>query len=118
MTWGITRIMLFSLAFLFGTLITRTLDPKWNAGAMVTETTELSTSSGSTLVVTCDSGNPIVEQVAGTEGALKVKCAASQMRVVRSRRQRIPNPVQSLKRVPASPVAAGIVRSRTHNNAE
>jgi hypothetical protein len=118
MTWGITRIMLFSGAFLLGTWITRTMDPRWNTQAVVTAATELSTSSGSDLVVSCVNGSPIVEQVAGVSRALRVKCATSQM-LVHSRRQNSPaKPAKSWRHSPAGPVAVVVLQTRTANNAE
>jgi hypothetical protein len=85
MKWGIYRVVVFSLAFLVGTWVASALNPPVSATSDVSESAELSPNTGASLLVTCDDGNPTVEQVRGNDGALQVKCAKSQMHVVRSR---------------------------------
>src|SRR3954469_14288083 len=85
MKWGMYRLGIFSAAFLAGIWIAGTVNPSVKATGNVMEVAELSPSTGASLVVTCDAGNPTVEQVQGTDSALQVNCAKSQMHIVRSR---------------------------------
>ena len=84
MKWGMYRLLIFGMAFLVGTWVAGTVNPSVKANGTVGEVAELSPSTGASLVVTCDDGNPTVEQVRGNNGALQVKCAKSQMHVVRT----------------------------------
>ena len=85
MRWVMYRLGIFSVAFLAGTWIAGTVNPSVKATGDVMEVAELSPSTGTSLVVTCDDGNPSVEEVRGNDGALQVKCVKSQMHIIRSR---------------------------------
>src|ERR1051326_7929788 len=84
MGWGI-RLMIFAVAFITGIAVSSIWTPAVLAPSESIGTAQLSHASGAWLVVSCLDGNPSIEELKGTEGAVQVKCAKSEMRVVRSR---------------------------------
>ena len=84
MGWGI-RLSIFGVAFVTGVLVSSFLTPAVLAPGESIGTAELSHATGAWLVVSCVDGNPSIQEVKGTDGAVQVKCAKSEMRVVRSR---------------------------------
>ena len=103
MRWGIVRLIIVGTAFLVGMLVAGFTNSVVMAPAA--STADLPSTMGTSLVVTCETGDPTVEHVAGSSTAVQVRCVKSQMRVTRfgpSVRRDAP----ALKMVPAVPIAA------------
>ena len=92
MGWGIFRILIFSSAFLIGST---------TSGFWIPQSTVLEPTAGTSLVVTCEAGNPKVEPAPIPSG-IEVKCPRSNMHVVRLK----PIPPRDFKPRPFTPVAS------------
>ena len=100
MRWGVVRLFIVSTAFLMGLLISYP-----NSTANAPGSADLRGSDSSSLIVTCESGDPTVEHIQGIEGALQVKCMRSDMRVTRFAPPAGPQIQQPAKLRPTRPVA-------------
>ena len=105
MGWGI-RVLIFSVAFITGILVANFVGPTVTATNESFGDVELSSASGSSLVVSCVDGVPNIAEVKGVEGAVQLKCDKSEMRVVRSTPS-IPR-LEPRFIVPSPPIAAAV----------
>jgi hypothetical protein len=106
MGWGI-RVTIFTVAFLTGVVVADFVNPVAPTPDESFGSTELSSASGSSLVVSCVDGSPSIQEVKGTEGAVRVKCSKSEMRVTRSR-PAIPKKIERRFGPFSPPIAAAI----------
>src|SRR2546427_463860 len=105
MGWGF-RVLIFTVAFVTGIAVANLVRPAVIAPEQWFGSAELSSTSGSSLVVSCADGNPSIAEVKGAQGAVELKCAKSEIRVVRltpSVPRREPR-----FRVPSPPIAAAL----------
>ena len=107
MGWGI-RIIIFTVAFVIGVVTAGLINPAVLAPSESLGIAELSEASGASLLVSCIDGNPTVEEAKGASGAVQVKCAKSEMRVVRSRPVLVPKDQSNVLSVPSGPIAASL----------
>src|SRR5262249_23429248 len=100
---GIVRLIIVGTAFCVGMLVAGFSNSV--VQAPTSTTADLPSTMGTSLVVTCETGDPTVEHVVGSSGPLQVKCVKSQMRGTRFvpsvRREARP-----IRTVPAIPIAA------------
>jgi len=82
MQWRILRMVIVASAFWVGMLVAGYQNSEASATGTAA-TADLSSTSGTSLVVTCEGGEPTVAHVNGLSTALEVKCAKSQMHVTR-----------------------------------
>ena len=110
MVWAAFRVTIFGVAFLFGALIASLWNPLIGHQSK-TEAAELSGGKGTSLLVSCVQGSPVVQQIRGSSGAIEVKCATSDMQVVESK----PVPRREPRRTSSSPIAALISNTFLRN---
>jgi hypothetical protein len=103
MRWGIIRLVIVGSAFAFGMLVAGYRSSRVFAGGP--SAANLSSTAGTSLVVTCDAGAPAVEHVAGISGAVQVKCEKSHMHVTRFPLVR-PGSESPVRVAPLAPIAA------------
>jgi hypothetical protein len=101
MGWGIYRILIFGIAFLLGATLSDFWIPSVFAPMVNPDATVLESVAGTSLLVTCDAGNPKVESVGNSSG-IQVRCLRSNMHVVRTQ----PTPERrEFKPRPFTPIA-------------
>src|SRR5215831_3645200 len=81
MRWPIFRVVVVGASFLVGMLVAGYQNSSVLAPGA--SSTDLSSTKGTSLVVTCEAGDPAVEHVVGLSGSVEVRCEKSHMRVTR-----------------------------------
>ena len=81
MRWTIFRVVVVGASFLVGMLVAGYQNSSVLAPG--TSAADLSSTKGTSLVVTCEAGDPAVEHIIGLSSSVEVKCEKSHMRVTR-----------------------------------
>jgi hypothetical protein len=102
MRWGVIRLVIIGSAFLVGMFVGY---PNSSVMAPGTSAADLPSTAGTSLVVTCEAGDPTVEHVMGITGAVEVKCVKSQMHVTRFGTSGPPELQAPARSFPSAPVA-------------
>lgn len=102
MRWGIIRLAVVGSAFLIGMLMAGYQNSTVLAPG--TASADLSSHTGTSLVVTCEAGDPTVEHVIGVSGAVQVKCVRSHMTVTRFGAAARPASEGSHRSIPSGPI--------------